>query len=292
MNLQSFFVKQNEIPNSNTTKCVITNVIEQIESALILHEYSDRHVIVKCNIKDLLKMPIQNWKFNRPPDSIRTNDIALCIYHQKKAFDTMIYIDYNTNHNQYNVIDGIHRISALRKIYRENSKPPDYLTGEFGFNGDAEWLYNSFIILNIRFNHSDGELIDLFHSLNKCVPVPELYINTRDEDKTKIIESLAKNWARRYKTHFSPNQKPNRPNINRDNFIDILSEIYDKYNFNSGSHKEFNELIEHTNTYISNNLPKKLTKHILHKCNLSGCYLFIENKDYIMNVIDKINPTI
>ena len=292
MNLQSFFGKQTSNHVPNIKPCMASNLISQIESASILHEYNDRHIIIKCTIKDLLKMPIQNWKFNRPPDSIRTNEIALSIYNQKKAFDTMIYIDYNTNHNEYNVIDGIHRITALRKIYRENSKPPDYLTGEFGSNGDAEWLYNSYIILNIRLNHSDGELIDLFHSLNKCVPVPELYINTRDEDKTKIIESLVKNWARRYKTHFSSNQKPNRPNINRDSFIDILSEIYDKYNFNSGSQKEFNELIENANIHISNNLPKKLTSHILHKCNLSGCYLFVENKEYIMNVIDKINPSI
>ena len=213
-------------------------------------------------------MPIQNWKFNRPPDSIRVNEIALSIFQRKLTFDTMIYIDYNSDNNQYNVIDGIHRITALRKIYRENSKSPDFLTGEFGSNGDAEWLYNSYIIISIRFNNTDGELIDLFHSLNKCVPVPDLYINSRDEDKTKIIETLVKIWVRKYKAHFSPNQKPNRPNINRDTFIDILSEIYDKYNFDSNSQKEFNELIENTNSYISINLPKKLTKYILHKCQL------------------------
>ena len=36
--------------------------------------------------------------------------------------------------------------------------------GQFGSNNDASWLYEQYLIVNIRFNCSEGELIDVFQN--------------------------------------------------------------------------------------------------------------------------------
>ena len=58
----------------------------------------------------------------------------------------------------------------LKLIKTENSKakPLDFITPlyqgdfEFGSNGDAHWLYNQYLLVNIRFNAVLGDLIEIF----------------------------------------------------------------------------------------------------------------------------------
>ena len=114
----------------------------------IIHSYSDRHMIIKIKISDLLESPISNWKYNRPPDQIRCADIAKYIYLSKKPLDTMLYVSFNNINQSFDVIDGIHRYTSLKILKENNSKSLDLITGgDYGNNNDAEWLYNSYIIL-------------------------------------------------------------------------------------------------------------------------------------------------
>jgi hypothetical protein len=138
------------------------------QTSEILHEYTDSHKIIKIKVSDLISAPITNWQYNRPPDKTRCHDIARYIYKTKRAIDTMLYLSFNNKNQTFDIIDGVHRFTSIKIIKENNSKSLDFLTSsDFGNNNDAGWLYDSYIIINLRINASDGELIELFKSLNK-----------------------------------------------------------------------------------------------------------------------------
>ena len=186
------------------------------------------------------------------------------------------------------MIDGIHRYTSLKIIKQHNSKPLEILTpGEFGSNNDAKWLYDSYIILNIRFNSTEGELIELFKTLNKSAPIPELYIRDTKKEKRIVIESLANTWQIKYKEHFSSSNKPTKPNFNRDRFIDLLETLYDKHNISEDNKHKLEQLLDDANFVISHStLPKGLlTQNARDKCVKSGCWLFVYKPDELIKMI-------
>ena len=152
-----------------------------------------------------------------------------------------------------------------------------------GNNEDATWLYDSYILLNIRVNTSDGELIELFKNLNKSNPIPDLYIRDLNEEKKRIIETITNEWSVKYKSHFSSNNKPNKPNVNRDRFMDLLEKLYKKYKICEENQYVLRECLDRTNTNIYFHLPKKLSPSIKEKCTNSGCWLFIYTMEELWN---------
>lgn len=273
------------IPNTIIKK-VLTTFMPTTE---VIHTYSERHFIIKIKISDLLIAPVTNWKYNRPPDMIRCADISKYICLSKTSIDTMLYLSFNNKTTSFDIIDGIHRYSSLKIIKDYNSIPLDTLntsiTSDYGNNNDAVWLYNSYIILNMRFNSTEGELIELFKNLNKSTPIPDLYIRDVAKEKRDIIENVANNWQVKYKTHFSSNNKTNKPNINRDRFIDLLEKIYNKYNINENNKALLEQLLERANYYVLHNVPLKISPKIIKKCKETGCWLFIHSEDKILKIV-------
>jgi hypothetical protein len=206
----------------------------------------------------------------------------------------MIYLSFNNIKQTFDIVDGIHRYTSLKIIKENNSKPLDFVfihsdfkTSDFGNNNDATWLYDSYIIVNLRINALEGELIELFKNLNKSNPIPDLYIRDVNKEKKDIIEKIVNDWTKKYSSHFSPNTKPYKPNINRDRFIDLVENIYDKYEINNENKKFLEHVLERTNTNISYNIPKKITKSksIHDKCLESGCWLFIYSAEELIKMI-------
>jgi hypothetical protein len=154
---------------------------------------------------------------------------------------------------------------------------------EFGNNGDAIWLYDSYIILNIKFNTNESVLIESFKNLNKSIPVPELYLRDTTNEKREIIENIANEWQVKFKSHFSSSITPKKPNINRDRFIDFLEALYDRYSICYENKNKLEEVLFNINTEISYNIPKKITNNIKEKCNETGCYLFLYSIDELLN---------
>ena len=97
---------------------IIPNIMKRFfNTAELLLSFTDNHLVYKIKIYDLLSEAIiDNWEFNRPPDIIRCQDIAQYIYQSKKQIDTMIYLSYNNTKQKFEVIDGIHRITALKLL--------------------------------------------------------------------------------------------------------------------------------------------------------------------------------
>lgn len=276
------YKKSEFIPNN------IINILLSliIPSAEIIHSYSQRHMIVKLKVANLLSAPITNWKYNRPPDQIRCADIAKYIYISKKPLDTMLYLSFNNSTQSFDVVDGIHRFTSLKILKENNSKSLNLIDPcDYGNNNDADWLYQSHIILNMRFNATEGELIELFKNLNKSSPISDLYIRDFVKEKREIIENVANTWQVKYKSHFSSNNKPNKPNVNRDRFIDLLQEVYVKYNINEDNKHLLEQVLDRANWDISINIPHKLSETIVDKCKSTGCWLFIYTNEKLIKMI-------
>ena len=254
-------------------------------SSIILKDGMSNDFVIKVQIKDLLTAPIKNWKCNRPPDKVRCKEIARFIYNNKQKINTSFYLTYNNANSCFDVFDGIHRLTALKKIKQENSKP--FIIGEFGCNNDANWLYNQYVIVYMYFNTTEGYIIDLFKSLNKSISVPELYLKDRNDEKIEVIETVSKDWQTKYKKHFSESKTPHLGNINRDTFIDLLDKLYDKHNIyeTENSIETLNEILEQANKKISQNIPLKASIDSKVKCKLSGCYLFLYRNEKLLEII-------
>lgn len=247
-----------------------------MDDYVVLHCFNQNHILCKIKIKKMLNTPITNWKYNRPPDLVRCQDIALYMYNSKTSVDTMFHLSFNNLKSQFEILDGIHRYTALQMIYKENAKPLDLLSGgELGSGNDAKWLFETQIIVNIRFNASEGELIETFKNLNKCQAVPDLYIRDFEKERRQTIEAIANDWQIRYKKHFSSSDKPITGNINRNKFVELLDYLYTKHNIEQKGEEYFKKILEDANQSISNNIPKKVTGDMRFKCNESGCYLFL-----------------
>jgi hypothetical protein len=215
------------------------------------------------------------------------------MYNSKKPVDTMIYLSYKNSNDCFEVLDGIHRLTALRIIHQENVKPKpiDFITPEhvgdyeFGSNNDANWLYDQYLIVNIRFNAILGDLIEIFKTLNKSQNVPDIYIRDANKEKRDIIEAIANEYQIRYKKNFSSSANPIVGNTNRNKFVDLLDKIYDKYKFDNTKVIQFKQVLENANATISMNVPKKASVEAQLKARETGCYLFLYKNDKLEELI-------
>jgi hypothetical protein len=265
---------------------------KHLPSHQIVNTYSPTHHIIKITLKDLLTAPIENWVYNRPPDMVRAADIAQYMTMFKKPMDSMLVLAYNTRHSRFDVIDGIHRFKALKMMYSakaieakaiEEAKE-ETKTDEVDFLSMDNPLPHEFIILNVHFNASDGNIVDLFKSLNKSCPVPELYLRDSAKDKKEAIEALVAKWMEGdYKSHFSPSRDPARPNTSRDKMIDALDLIWDKYELAHETAAKLEELLEAANAAVKELIEEPagrkqlgVTPKMIEKCEMTGLYLFLK----------------
>lgn len=288
MNNKAYLIAREAYKTSEYIPILLIDILmtHHFPSSELILSYNEQHRLYKIPIKELLVDSVVNWQYNRPPDMARCPDIARYIYNSREPVDTMIYVTFNNINDTFDVLDGIHRLTALKLIKQENSKKLDLITpGEFGSNGDATWLYEQYIIVNIRFNSNLGELFEAFQNLNKCQAVPEIYFRDSKREKKDLIESIANDWYVRYKGHFSSSDKPQIGNTNRNKFIELLDKLYDKHNITETNKYLLRDLLETANNKISENIPSKAKEPIRLKCKETGCYLFLYKNDILENYI-------
>lgn len=246
--------------------------MSSVPNARLLLSYSATHSLFAIRVRDFLQLPIKNWRYNRPVDKPRSREIAVYLTKTKQPMETVFYL-VKTDKG-YEVLDGIHRYTALKIIEEE---PVDYITGLVCY-GDAE------VLVNIRFDATDGETIDAFKSLNKSIPVPELYMRDPDQVKRDIVESVVKKWSMQYADHFSPSRKPVRPNMNRDTFIEVITEIYDKYNTDDNVTIDDMErlLLECNRAAHQEFAEEEKPKSAIEKCKRTGFWLFMMSAEQIV----------
>jgi hypothetical protein len=224
--LNSYDAIRAKYADCETIPChYIQKVMEHhFENFNYILQYSERHGTYTIPIRNVLNANVVNWEYNRPADNTRCEDISSYMYNTKHSIDTLMYLSYNNKLERFEVLDGIHRITALRILKTKYDSNADI---------DTNWLFNQHILVNIRFNASIGELIEAFKTLNKCQAVPDLYIGNQTKEKRDTIERIVNNWQCKYSNHFSGSKNPKTGNINRNNFVDLLDKIYDKHNISN-----------------------------------------------------------
>jgi hypothetical protein len=249
-----------------------------------VQSWSSDHAMYKCTIRDLLQLGIRNWEYNRPPDMYRSVEIANHVYRNQKPVDWVFYC-FQDKDNKINIVDGIHRYTALKHIADENQKTVDYITpSDFGHDGNATWLYDSYVFVSLRDQPSLGVTVDWYQDINKSHPVPELYMHSSPQEKRMIIENITKEWMSKYKPHFSNSLRPNQGNTNRELFVELLDTLYDKLEITAATQNKLYTMLDSLNNYARTNLPKKCTDKTLEKCVGSGCYLFLYKNDQLIPV--------
>lgn len=140
------------------------------------------------------------------------------------------------------------------------------------------------VFLNVRFNASTSELISAFENINKSVPVPELFYRNPEQEKTEILTRIANHWQNMFAAHFSANAKPNRPNINRDQLILVLEQVYNSAQLTpETAEKHLQHLLTRLNQQLSFTPPPKITETVRKKCANSGCWVFCFPPDVLVN---------
>ena len=273
--VRSAFKKTRTIP-LNSIPIIMAHYFKDYRQILLLNQ-SHSHAVYLIQIKYLLNDSVENWIHNRDPDMARIPIIAEAIYNKQNPIETMFYLSFNKENEKFDVLDGIHRLTALKLIKEENLTK---FRGE-----DSNLLFNQYVLVNIRFNFTYGDLCNAFQNLNEARPVPELYMGKQEEEnKGKIIKNIANEWCHKYKKHFSSSSKPNTGNTNRDKFVDLLDKLYDKYECKDEN--MLRNILDDANEDLSLNNPK-VSIDALYKCKETGCYLFLLKNDKILEHINK-----
>lgn len=241
----------------------------EFPNSVVLHKYNTNTFVIKCGIVDLYLGKIERWKHNRQPDVARVSEICDWIYKTNaETIDWLLYMFYDETDRTFKIIDGLHRFCALRELYKS-----------FG----AEDVSDLCVMVSIRFSMTHGKLVDLFQSLNRAVPVAELYFENASQIKKDIVETVVANWYMRYPTHFSTTRRPNVPNTNRDLFADLVSALYDRYNITQSTAGFLEQRLSAANLYLSEHIPKKISEMAVDKCQRTNCYLFMLKNDTLLD---------
>ena len=233
-------------------------------------------------MRKFLKLKLTRWKFNRPSNFERAQEIAESLIHKQYPLSFMFQCIYNKTEQSLEIIDGLHRYHAIK-----------YIETQLDDIENNQWFYNSVLLIEGKTNNTEGEVIDWFQSINKCSPVSDLYINSHDEKKDIIEEVVNKYYSNpKYHTHFR-GLNPNIPNTNKEKFTDLLCYIYDTHNISLENKKTLYKLLEDINNSIkekvTNDDPKKFNKKItqksMEKCYKTGLFLFLSTEDILKVLI-------
>lgn len=264
--------------------------------------YSDIHKVYRISLYDMMMnmtnatKAIVNWEFNRPPDENRCIEIARHIYnHLDSPVDTLFCLAYDNRLNAFQIIDGVHRLTALTHVFRENSKQmssEEAQVSEFGGNYSAgKWFHSTELLVNIRFNTSNGVLNDVFRTLNKSIPVSELYMVDHANEKRECIKQIVKEWTTKYKRNFTSSPNPSCGNTNVSKFEELLLRLYDKHRIRFTNPDKLKMILNTWNQYVAQNIPKHVSAAARTRCLETGCFLFMWKTEMLeLMISNNANP--
>lgn len=261
---------------------------------LEIFRWNEHHIVYSCKIADLLQLPIENWTYNRPPDLDRCAEIAETFSQKDAVMDGMLSMVKHTKYNEtkYLMVDGIHRYKALSLLWEKYTQTKPVIPSfsllplekeenniQISIHENLPSIMQTSVLVCIRTQLTNGQIIDWFQTINKSLPVPELYINQRTpQEKKKVIETLVAQWKQKYKSHFMTTRHPNMPNTNVELFTVFLEKIYNKY-YHSNTEREMEFIMSNKlfdlNQMMSSKEFKRVSPKIMEKCRSTGCFLFL-----------------
>lgn len=204
------------------------------------------HSVYWVPVKLLNSFPINRWKHNRPSDEDRVVEIREAIK-AKGRMDGQIYLA--CINDELVCYESNHRREALKGL--ENI---------------------AMILVDILWNATHEMVKEEFFRLNKCIPVPELYL----EEETQLnpyegLKESVDSFCDNYKKLKSSSNHPQRPNFNRDM---ILDEFYRVMKENSINIDQLSNRLMKLNQDMAKRDKSKLTDRVIKKCEEANLWLF------------------
>lgn len=201
----------------------ITELQKTFPNISEIYRYSENNILYKIKIKDIINAKINrsivNWYINRPADMTRCEEIRKYILDTYQQIEGMIYLSYNKDTTQFEIFDGLHRVTALCLIACDKLITHDC-------QGAFANVYDQEMLVNIRFNCSETDIMKVFKNINSSVSVPSVYMDCCF-NKILIISTLSNEFQVKYKQHFTISKKPIMGNINVNDFTNLLDHLYD-----------------------------------------------------------------
>lgn len=287
---------------------LISNVIMHHfpNNSAIVHDYTATTKLIRIKIHDLLiPNKIVNWNYNREPDYVRIPAISKNIYETRcNPIKTLFYINYNFKNDNFEIIDGSHRFKALEMLLslrNNNGKIIDSRlkntdgneSAEWFDDTDINWILNEYILIYCCFQSTQNELIQLRDNINLSQPMEIIPSSTQiNDEKYQIINRIADDYQLRFKKNFSDSNDDSylKSNgmTNRNKFIKLLSNLYDKYNIDINRVGILQQHLQIANDNIHAKLDSgklKCSQKSKKRCDESGCYLFMYKNDVLEDFI-------
>lgn len=208
-------------------------------------EVQGNHTVYWMPAKIFNQLPIKRWKHNRPPDEPRVQEIREWIQTSKRV-DGIIYLACVDN--ELVCYESNHRREALKGI---------------------EGLHN--ILVDMMWDATDEQVKAEFFRLNKAISVPELFVTEQHEIRVDELLQAVDGFCKNYAALKSNSRHPQRPNFNRDNFLDDLHHLTKDLNIGV---QEAMVRLRRLNTVLGARDKTKLSKTVVDKCEKSGLWLF------------------
>jgi len=216
-----------------------------LTSDKVSFEIQGNHTVYWMPAKIFNQLPIKRWKHNRPPDEARVAEIREWVQTSKRV-DGIIYLACVDN--EIVCYESNHRREALKGI---------------------EGLHN--ILVDMMWEATDEQVKAEFFRLNKAISVPELFVTEQREIRVDDLLQIVDGFCKNYTALKSNSRHPQRPNFNRDNFME------DFYHIVRDSGKSVEEVMQRLlqfNHHLGSRDKSKLSKTIIEKCERSGLWLF------------------
>lgn len=223
--------------------------------------YKNEYItLLKCNLNDLKLNEINNWKYNRPVDELRSSDICDYFIKNNTMLIPGIIFAWKTNYN-YIIFDGIHRFMAGVK------------------SGN-----NMTMLLQI-YNTQDEEIIKQeFLNINKSVCLPCIYTEFDNDCKKKICENIVNMLIKKYPSFQSPSRNCFKYNYNRDNFVEFISTLNIDFTKRDIDIDVFNTMMILNSAAENSVIKNKIT--VPKKVSYNKFYLMYFTNEYIKKQIE------
>jgi len=112
-----------------------------------------------------------------------------------------------------------------------------------------------------------------FRRINKSVSVPDLYVVETESSLKVEIEDFVSAFRKKYPSHETASERPQRPNYNRDGLTDQITRLQKETGVTM---KDLAERLNALNTKYADvgQSKAKLSAKIVEKCEKTGLWLF------------------
>ncbi len=97
------------------------NTIHTISTAFpsytIVKEYNPTHLHISVPILEFMHAPIMKWKHSKSPDMLYCEELSQ--YYTNAPMDHILYLNYNSEQNQFEIYEGVDHFIALRILYNK-----------------------------------------------------------------------------------------------------------------------------------------------------------------------------